>query len=71
LVEKPKDERQLGRYTSWTKDTIKIDLKEKRWEWCGLDSTGSGSKHVADCSENSNGPSVSKEYSDFLDKLSN
>jgi hypothetical protein len=42
LVGKPGGKKPLGRPRRRWVDNIKIDLRNNRVEWCGLDRTGSG-----------------------------
>jgi hypothetical protein len=56
LVGKPKGKRQLGRPRRRWEDNIKIDLKEKGFWGCELNSSCSGRGPVAGSCEHGNDP---------------
>jgi hypothetical protein len=66
LVGKPEGKRPLGRPRCTWEDNISMDLQEVGWEY-GMDSAGSGYRHVAGTCECGNEPSGSIKSGELLD----
>jgi len=67
LAGNPEGKKPRGTPRRRWEDNIKIDIRERSWEGCGLDSSGSGYGLVAASCENGNEPSCSIKGWEFLD----